>query len=555
MFDSLWVEILFGTMGGLGMFLFGMKLMSEGLQKSAGEGLKSIIEKFTSNRFIGTLVGTAVTVVIQSSSATTVMVVGFVNAGLMNLMQALSVVFGANIGTTITAQMIAFKVTALAMPCIGIGVVLAMFSSNSKLKYYGEIMLGFGLLFFGMETMTKSFVPLREMQGFVDMFVFFGKNPIIACIAGAVLTMIVQSSSATVGITIALASTGILDFTAAAALVMGENIGTTITANIAAIGANRTAKQAALGHFLFNFIGVCYMLILLPFLVHFVDAVTPGAVDFIAADGSKPNIARHIANIHTTFNIINTIVFLPFLPLIAKLCERIIKPEDNTLTKMLRLDANMLKTPSIAVAQAKKEVVNMSKISLEMLSLARESYNAKSSKLTDIKIMEFKLDQYEKEFNEFLSQLSRQNISASTAKTIDELTHVIQNLEKLGDNADNIARFTDKLIRKEMEFSDEADREIKYMFDVVERFAVATIAHYGTDEDIKEIDLNDEELVDSLRKKFKNNHMHRLNEGKCNINSGLIFVDIVNNLEKAADHVYNIAQVMVFSKEKGLKTS
>lgn len=555
MFDSLWVEILFGTMGGLGMFLFGMKLMSEGLQKSAGEGLKNIIEKFTSNRFIGTLVGTAVTVVIQSSSATTVMVVGFVNAGLMNLMQALSVVFGANIGTTITAQMIAFKVTALAMPCIGIGVVLAMFSTNSKLKYYGEIMLGFGLLFFGMETMTKSFVPLREMQGFVDMFVFFGKNPIIACIAGAVLTMIVQSSSATVGITIALASTGILDFTAAAALVMGENIGTTITANLAAIGANRTAKQAALGHFLFNFIGVCYMMILLPFLIHFVDAVTPGSVDFIAADGSKPYIARHIANIHTSFNIINTIVFLPFLPLIAKLCERIIKPEENTLTKMLRLDANMLKTPSIAVAQAKKEVVNMSKISLDMLHLAKDSYNNKTSKLTDIKPMEIKLDLYETEFNEFLSQLSRQNISASTAKTIEDLTHVIQNLEKLGDNADNIAKFTDRMLRKNMEFSEEADREIKYMFDVVERFAVATIAHYGTDDDIKEIDLNDEELVDSLRKKFKNNHMHRLNEGKCNINSGLIFVDIINNLEKAADHVYNIAQVMVFSKEKGLKTS
>ena len=546
MFDSLWVEILFGTMGGLGMFLFGMKLMSEGLQKSAGEGLKRIIEKFTSNRFIGTIVGTAVTVIIQSSSATTVMVVGFVNAGLMNLMQALSVVFGANIGTTITAQLIAFKVTAIAMPAIGIGVVFAMFSTNSKLKYYGEIILGFGLLFYGMEAMTKAFVPLREMQGFVDMFVFFGQNPIIACIAGAVLTMVVQSSSATVGITIALASTGALDFTAAAALVMGENIGTTITANLAALGANRTAKQAALGHFLFNFIGVCYMLVLLPVLIHFVDSITPGAVDFIAADGSKPNIARHIANIHTSFNIINTIVFLPFLPLIAKLCEKLIKPEENTMTKMLRLDANMLKTPSIAIAQARKEVVNMSKISMDMLNLAKESYSTKVSKTGEIKLMEIKLDQYEKEFNEFLSQLSRQNISSETAKTIEELEVVIQNL---------IARFTDRMLRKEMAFSEEADREIKYMFDVVQRFATATLAHYGTDNDIREIDLNDEELVDSLRKKFKNNHMHRLNEGKCNINSGLIFVDIINNLEKAADHVYNVAQVMVYAQEKGLKSS
>lgn len=187
--------------------------------------------------------------------------------------------------------------------------------------------------------------------------------------------------------------------------------------------------------------------------------------------------------------------------------------------------------------------------------MQKESYSTKVSKTGEIKLAEVKLDQYEKEFNDFLSLLSRQNISSETAKTIEELELIIQNLEKLGDNADNIARFTDKMLRKEMAFSEEADREIKYMFDVVQRFATATLAHYGTDNDIREIDLNDEELVDSLRKKFKNNHMHRLNEGKCNINSGLIFVDIINNLEKAADHVYNVAQVMVYAQEKGLKSS
>lgn len=554
MFDALWVQILFGTIGGLGMFLYGMKLMSEGLQKSAGEGLKRIIEKFTSNRFVGTLVGTLVTTIIQSSSATTVMVVGFVNAGLMNLLQALSVVFGANIGTTVTAQLIAFKITAIALPCIGIGTVFAMFAKSDRLRYYGEITLGFGLLFFGMDTMTHSFAPLKDMPSFTHMFVFFSKNPIIACLAGTMITMIVQSSSATVGITIALATTGIIDFHAASALVLGENIGTTITANLAAMGANRTAKQAAFGHFLFNFIGVAYMMLLLPILMHFVDWLTPGAVDFIASDGTKPYIARHIANLHTTFNIINTILFLPFLPQLARLCERIIKPEPTDIDRVLRLDSNMLKTPSIAIAQAKTEVANMSKISMQMLDIAYDSYVTKKSRATEIKVLEDRLDRFDKEFSEFLPLLSQQNISAATARSITDLSHVIQNLEKLGDNADNIARFTDKLLKKGMCFSDEADKEIIQMFDVVQRFAKATLNEFNSAEHSIEVNLADEELIDSMRKKYKNNHIKRLTEGACNINSGLIFVDIINNLEKAGDHVYNIAQVMIY-KDKASKTS
>lgn len=552
--SSTWIGILFGFAGGLGMFLYGMKLMSEGLQKCAGAGLKRIIEKFTSNRVIGVIVGTLVTMIIQSSSATTVMVVGFVNAGLMNLFQALSVVFGANIGTTITAQLIAFKVTKIALPAIGAGVLFAMFSKNDKIRYYGEITLGFGLLFFGMETMTLAFVPLREMESFTSLFVYFSVNPIAAAFAGTILTLIVQSSSATIGITIAMASTGLLDFPAAAALVLGENIGTTITANLAAIGANRTAKQAAFGHFLFNLIGVAYMLIFLNVLIHFVDGFTPGAVDFVAADGSKPNIARHIANLHTSFNIINTLLFLPFMHLLAKLCEKVIKSEPVSSNKIFRLDSNIIKTPSIAIAQAKKEVAVMSKISTDMLNLAYQSYTSKVSKSQEIKALEVKLDQFEKEFSEFLTALSQQNISADTAKMINNLSHVIQNLEKLGDNADNIAKFTDRMLKKEMRFSDDADREIKEIFDVVMRFSSSVIEHLNSNKETWEVDLNDEDLIDSMRKKFKNNHMQRLNDGVCNINSGMIFMDIINNLEKAGDHVFNIAQVMIY-KDKESKIS
>ncbi|MCD8490609.1 MAG: Na/Pi symporter [Geovibrio sp.] len=243
MTSSDWFNLIAGLFGGLGLFIFGMKLMSEALQKSAGQGLKKALEKLTSNRFVGTFVGLAVTAIIQSSSATTVMVVGFVNAGLMSLTQALSVVLGANLGTTVTAQLIAFDIHAFALPAIAIGMMLKMFSKDVMKQYWGEILLGFGMLFIGMEIMRDGFVPLRKTDGFRDMFVFFSSNPILAVSAGALLTVIVQSSSATIGITIALATTGLIDFYGACALVLGENIGTTITANLAAIGTNRTANR------------------------------------------------------------------------------------------------------------------------------------------------------------------------------------------------------------------------------------------------------------------------------------------------------------------------
>lgn len=547
-----WGAIIFGFVGGLGLFLYGMKLMSEGLQKTAGASLKNIIEKFTSNRFIGVIVGAVVTVIIQSSSATTVMVVSFVNAGLMNLFQALSIVLGANIGTTITAQLIAFKITKFALPAIGVGVAFALFSKDAKKRYYGEILLGFGLLFFGLSTMKHAFIPLKEAKEFADLFVFFSVNPIAAAAAGALLTVIVQSSSATIGITIAMASTGLLDFHAAAALVLGENIGTTITANLAAIGGTRTAKQAAFGHFLFNFIGVAYMLIFLNVLIHFVEAYTPGAVDFVAADGTKPYIARHVANLHTAFNIINMLIFLPFIHLLARLCERIIKQDSTQKNKFLRLDPNMVKTPSIAVAQAKSEVELMSQMPVEMIKIVQESFKENKSKLKKIKEIEGKLDIMNHEFSSFLTLLTQQNISERTSHIINDLTHVIHNLEKIGDHAENIARFKEKMLKKNLTFSDEANNEIDYMLEAVVKFTEDVIHFYNNPESISTLDTDPEDQIDSMRKKFKNNHMKRLSEGSCNINSGIIFVDIINNLEKIGDHVYNIAQVMMYSKDDSL---
>lgn len=546
---SQWLKMLSELLGGLGLFLFGMKLMSDGLQKSAGKGLRTILEKLTSNRFVGAFVGVVVTAIIQSSSATTVMTVGFVNAGLMNLTQALSVVLGANVGTTVTAQLIAFKISAIASPAVGIGTMMKLFSKKPSKQYLGEILIGFGLIFLGMSAMKHGFKPLSHDQDFVNLFVYFGKNPIMAAAAGAILTMIVQSSSATIGITIALASTGLLDFYGASALVLGENIGTTITANLAALGSNRTAKQAAFGHFLINLIGVAYMLIFLKVLIHFVDGFTPGDANFVTADGVRPYIDRHIANLHTTFNIINMVIFLPLLHVLAKICEKIIKTGDVKY-KLVRLNDALLKTPSIAVAQARKEVARVSLVPLEMLRMLREAFLNRDEELFRKIIQDENLvDKYEKEINDFLFKVSQQNLSQRSVMLISNMQHVLHNLEKIADHIENISVATEKMFNKKIELSDDAVKEACDMFDVAIRFCENVLKVYNGQEEQAYVPTEDEDVIDAMRKRYRKNHVKRLNSGSCSIDAGLIFVDILNNLERVGDHTFNIAQVIIGAEE------
>ncbi|MGA1846534.1 Na/Pi cotransporter family protein [Deferribacter abyssi] len=539
--------LISGLVGGLGMFLYGMKMMSEGLQKTAGNSLRKILEKLTSNRIVGTLVGLTVTAIIQSSSATTVMVVGFVNAGLMNLMQALSIVLGANIGTTVTAQLIAFKISKSALPAIGIGAFMRLFSKKKKTQYLGEVLIGFGLLFLGLDTMKHAFVPLRELDQFKNAFIVFSKTPILGVMAGALLTMIVQSSSATIGITIALATTGLIDFYGATSLILGENIGTTITANIAAIGTNSTAKKAALGHLLFNVFGVLYMLIFLKYFIHFIDVITPGNPDFIATDGSKPYIARHMANIHTMFNIINTLLFLPFLHILAKICDSLIKTDDTEETyKLVYIDDRLVETPPIAVAQARKETERMSHLALEMLKLSKEAFNKRDLKIiNEIYKKEEKVDLLERDISQFLVKLFQKPISETNSQVINNILHVLHDIEKIADHAENIGKFMERCIEQNITFSKQAISEANQLFDVVIRFCSYVFDEYNSGDLPKNIDTEDENLIDQLRKEFKNNHMQRLNKGACSVKAGIMYVDILNNLEKAGDHAFNIAQVIM----------
>lgn len=540
-----WFVVISGLFGGLGLFLIGMKMMSEGLQKTAGKGLRTILEKLTTNRIVGVAVGLVVTGIIQSSSATTVMIVGFVNAGLMNLSQALSVVLGANIGTTMTAQLIAFKVSKLALPAIAIGAGMRLFSKNKRSQYIGEVFIGFGLLFLGMKTMESAFVPLRKSQDFLDMFVFFSKNPFLAILAGTFLTVIVQSSTAMMGITIALASTGLIDYSAAIAFVLGENIGTTVTANLAAIGANSAAKRAAIGHLIFNLIGVTYMFFLLKFFGSFVDNITPGDPYQILSDGSAPYAARHIANFHTLFNIINTILFVPLLGYLGKVCEMIVKDDNQKKSKFVYIDDRLINTPALAVSQAKKEVERMSEIALSMLRDSKTAFFKRNLKLiSTIYEKEDLVDQLEKDISVFVVKLFQKSLSEESSKTVDDILHVLHEIEKIADHSENIAKFTEKIIERNIYFSEIALDEMSKIFDVVIRFAENTLRIFNKEEDAENLDTEDENIIDSMRKEFKNNHMKRLNEGVCTVDAGIMYVDILNNLEKAGDHTFNVAQII-----------
>ena len=547
------VSVIFQLFGGLGLFLLGMQFMSEGLQKSSGDSLKKILEKLTTNRLIGTGVGAIVTAIIQSSSATTVMVVGFVNAGLMNLTQALSVILGANIGTTITGQIISFNISGVALPCIGLGAILYIFFRKPVLQYIGQIIMGFGLLFLGMDTMTDAFKPLAKSEEFKSIFVYFSHNPVAAVIAGALTTLVVQSSSATIGITIALATAGIIDFPAAAALVLGENIGTTITANLAALNASRPAKQAAFGHFLFNLIGVSYMLIFFVPFMNLVDFITDGDVAYAVKQGAEtiyPNIGRHIANLHTMFNIINTLVFLPFLPLLAKLCEKIIKEkkEDAVEAKVVHLSDEMLSTPEIAVGLTQKEAGRMFLTSISLFEYAKKAVleNDKKS-FSEGKALSNTIDIFNDEIHAFLTKLSSKSLSAKSLSTIHNISSAVEEISQIGDRSLKLIKTKNKMNDKNISFSDDANEELNNIIKLVDDFTNQVKNLYFSPD--KEKALKDfaenEDKIDKLRKQYKKNHLKRLDEGNCSLPAGLAFVDLLNTLEKIADNIYALAQIII----------
>ncbi|MGI6712830.1 MAG: Na/Pi cotransporter family protein [Bacillota bacterium] len=530
------MTIAFGLFGGLALFIYGMQAMGDGLQKTAGNKMRRILEVLTSIPIVGVLVGALVTGIIQSSSATTVMVVGFVNAGLMTLKQAISVIMGANIGTTMTAQLIAFKLTDYYFPIIALGFALNFLSKKKSIKYLGQVLLGFGLLLLGLDVMGSSMEPLREYQGFRDFMTKFGTYKLLGVAVGMVMTMLIQSSSATIGILIAMSTQGLLDLDAALPILLGDNIGTCITAVFACIGTKITAKRAAVSHVLFNIIGSIIFLALMPYYKSLVLLVSPAG-----------DVARQIANAHTSFNLLNTIIFLPLISLLANVVTKIVPGEEKVTRKgPIYLDQRMLNSPSIAISLANKEVIRMGELASDNLDNAMKIFTNRNKKLLkEVYEMEDLIDNLENDITEYLAKISQVGLTESISTFHTGLLHAVNDIERVGDHAHNIAHLAEISIEEEVHFSPVAVRELKNMHKfVLDTFKLSVQALSDGDMTLADKVLENEVKIDEMEKFLRKSHIGRLNEGQCVPHSGVIFLDIISNLERVGDHSTNIAAVV-----------
>ncbi|WP_243125350.1 Na/Pi cotransporter family protein [Clostridium amazonitimonense] len=527
------ISMIIGLIGGLGLFLFGMKLMGDGLENAAGEGLKNILEKVTSNPIMGVLIGAIVTAVIQSSSATTVMVVGFVNAGLMNLSQAVGVIMGANIGTTITGQLVAFKLDHIAPIFVGVGSAIVLFSKSNKRREFGNIVLGFGILFMGMGIMGDSMKPISDAPQFQNLVVAIGDNWLIGLIVGLAMTAIVQSSSATTGILIALASTGSIDMNVALPIILGCNIGTCVTALLSSIGTSKTARKAAIIHLFFNVLGTLIFIPLRGVLVHMVQYISP------------MDVKRQIANAHTIFNITNTLVLLPLSKYLIIAANKLIPGEDQVeKIGATFIDERFLETPVIALGQVIKEVSRMANKAKENLEISMGAFRENDDQLVS-KVYENEkiINALEEDITTYLVKLSKTELSDEQKGIIASTFHVVNDIERIGDHAENIADLTSEKIIKRLEYTAQGMGELKQMYDYTLHALEVAIESYKIHDPkrIEEVSAI-EQRIDELEKEFREAHISRLNSGVCSPNAGAVFLDIISNLERIGDHAKNIAE-------------
>ncbi len=542
-----WLSML----GGLALFLYGMSLMGDGLSKASGGRLERILEKLTNSPTKAVLVGAGVTAVIQSSSATTVMVVGFVNSGIMKLGQAVGIIMGANIGTTITSWLLGLtgidsgnifvsllKPTSFSPILAMIGVVLLMFSKKDSHKNAASILIGFAVLMFGMDTMSEAVKPLREVPEFTSILTRFS-NPILGMLAGLVLTAVIQSSSASVGILQALCATGAVSYGAAIPIIMGQNIGTCVTAMISGIGASKNAKRAALVHLYFNVIGTVL------FMVGFyaINAFIPFGFMNEAASGFG------IAFVHSVFNVAATLVLLPFSKGLVKLACLTIKDEDKPVVvsesekAFQLLDARFLDTPGLAVEQSRNVAESMAKLAQESMVLAMgllDQYDEETA--TRVVMLEDEVDKFEDVLGSYLVKLSTKELSHGDSHIVNNLLHSISDFERISDHARNIKESAEEIFRKNLRFSDEAGAELAtFRRAINDILGVTTQCFIEEDLQLAEQVEPMEEVIDGLNLDIRQRHVKRLREGKCTIELGFVLADLCTNLERVSDHCSNVA--------------
>ena len=536
-----------GLLGGLGLFLYGMQMMSNGLEAAAGNRMKKILERLTANRFLGVLVGAGITAAIQSSSATTVMVVGFVNSGMMTLSQAVWIIMGANIGTTITGQLIALDIGALAPLFAFIGVALIVFIKKQRVHHYGMIVAGLGILFIGMDMMSSSMMPLRESEAFISLMTKFS-NPVLGILAGTIFTAVIQSSSASVGILQALAGSGVIGLSQAVYVLFGQNIGTCITAVLASIGTSRSAKRTTIIHLLFNIIGTIIftiICILTPFAL-FVEGLTPG------------NVSQQIANMHTIFNITTTVLLLPFGNYLAKLTTRILPDLPEEKSDIMHLEfirpipienrgETKIGLSAIAITAIKKELQRMTSMARENVTMSFEAVrDANTGMLEDIRNREEYIDYLNKEISKYVSRTLVKETNPKDSQYMSALFKVCGNLERIGDHAMNIGEYTNMIKEKDINFSKEVRGQLAMMQEICEKALtlIDQMEHGGhSAEDLQKIE-QIEQQIDDMTESFRNSQIERMQTGKCSDEGCVIYSEMLTDFERIGDHILNIAQEM-----------
>ena len=542
-----YLNIIIPFVGGLGMFIYGMQIMAQGLENAAGNKMKSLLEVLTKNKLMGVLLGAAITAVIQSSSATTVMVVGFVNAGIMNLTQAMGVIMGANVGTTVTGWLVSsvewakfLSPTTLAPIAVMLGVIIMLTGKRRSSKEIASIVVGFGLLFIGITSMSSAVAPLQESEGFRSIFVTLGNNPLLGILAGALVTAIIQSSSASVGILQSLAAAGLVPFSAAIYIIMGQNIGTCITAILSSLGAKKNAKTAALMHLLFNIIGTIIFSVIA--IVYFEVLHPEAGVGIITQ--------TEISIVHTAFNIGTTVLLFPVSSWIIKLAKKIGRVEEDTQDKSkVLLDDRILETPSIALQSTVREVARMGEIVKDSLDVAKMVlFTLKDEDIQFLKEEETTVDKLSAGITDYAIKLSSLQISEKEHQDLAHLLQMVSDIERISDYCENISEFAETLYEKKVAFSEIGSSQLREMLDVCidsYKYALEAFEEKSREKALKVIEK--ETQADNLEITLRSRHIKRLTNNQCNTEAGIVFLDTLVCLERISDHARNIAEEVLES--------
>lgn len=537
-----YVSIILPFIGGLGMFIYGMQIMAQGLENAAGSKMKSLLEVLTKNKFFGVLLGAFITAVIQSSSATTVMVVGFVNAGIMNLTQAMGVIMGANIGTTVTGWLVssvewakALSPANIAPVAVMIGVIVMLTGKRRSTKDISSIIVGFGILFIGITTMSDAVEPLQQSEAFCNLFVTLGHSPFLGIVAGALVTAVIQSSSASVGILQSLAAAGLVPFNAAVYIIMGQNIGTCVTAIMSSIGAKKTAKTAAVMHLLFNIIGTIIFSVV---AIVFFKVINPGFGEGLITQ-------TEISTVHTIFNIGTTILLFPVSDWIIKLAKKLEREDSDDVDEgQVLLDDRMLETPSIALQSTVSEMVRMGHVVRGTMDRTRDVLiTKKREEIEKIREEEIIADGLCKGITEYAIKLNTLSINEKEHQEVASILQIVSDIERVSDYCENISEFAENLKDQKASFSEIAREEIQQMEDVCIdcfRYAIEALEERSKEKAMKVIEK--ESQADELEIALRTAHMKRLARNECSTESGIVFLDALVCLERISDHARNIAE-------------